>query len=93
LYRATVHNFGDQSSSGTSLSSLSNATVKVVTGGKLDVSGNTGDRIAGGTVRGLFTVPQGGAGNAWVVLEINPLTRSVKPVGTITNMSNPASAP
>jgi len=44
-------------------------------------------------VRGLFTVPQGGAGNAWVVLEINPLTRSVKPVGTITNMSNPASAP
>lgn len=93
LYRATVHNFGDQSASGTSLSNLSNATVKVVTGGTLDVSGNTGDRIAGGTTRGVFTVPQGAAGNAWVVLEINPLTRAVKPVGTITNMSNPASAP
>ncbi|MEY4679821.1 MAG: hypothetical protein RLZZ276_1470 [Pseudomonadota bacterium] len=93
LYRATVHNFGDQSASGTTLSSLSNATVKVVTGGTLDVSGNTGDRISGGTTRGVFTVPQGGAGNAWVVLEINPLTRVVKPVGTITNMPNPASAP
>lgn len=92
-YRATVHNFGDQSPSGTSLSSLSNATVKVVTGGTLDVSGNTGDRISGGIKRGVFTVPQGSAGNAWVVLEINPLTRVVKPVGTITNMSNPASAP
>lgn len=92
-YRATVHNFGDQSPSGTTLSSLSNATVKVVTGGTLDVSGNTGDRIAGGTTRGVFTVPQGQAGNAWVVLEINPLTRAVKPVGTITNMSIPASAP
>ncbi len=92
-YRATVHNFGDQSASGTTLSSLSNATVKVVTGGTLDVSGNTGDRIAGGTARGVFTVPQGQAGNAWVVLEINPLTRAVKPVGTITNMPNPASAP
>lgn len=93
LYRATVHNFGDQSPSSTSLSNLSNATVKVVTGGTLDVSGNTGDRITGGTTRGVFTVPQGIAGNAWVVMEINPLTRAVKPVGTIVNITNTSVAP
>lgn len=93
LYRATVHNFGDSAASSTSLSSQSNATVKVVTGGTLDVSGNTGDRITGGATRGVFTVPQGRAGNAWVVLEINPLTRAVKPVGTITNITNTSVAP
>jgi hypothetical protein len=89
-YRVSVFNFGDQSTTGTSLASQANAVVKVIANGRLDISGNTGHQITGGSLRGVFTPPPGQAGNTWRVLELNPVTRDVTPVNQIVNSGGSA---
>ena len=77
----------------TSLSNISNATVKVITGGTYTIgSSGNGDKIVGGTTRGTFTVPTGQTGNTWIVLEANPVTRVVTPIGQMTNITGCSSS-
>jgi len=88
LYRASVFNFGNSSPNGTSLAQLSNATVRVVVNGQLQLTG-AGGTVTGGTVAAIYRVPTTGVGNTWNVLSVDPATRVVAPVGTVNSAGIP----
>lgn len=90
-YRTSVHNFGDQSTTSTNLSTNSGVVLTFVQGGTVGSGQNGGSIVNGGTTVATLAPTPGQAGNTWVAAEVNPATGKVTPVNTITNSTNSAS--
>ena len=86
-YRASVFNFGDQSSSSTSLSSQAALVVSFIQNGFIS-RGPAGSALINGTVVTSVSPTSGQAGNTFVAFEIDPLTQTVTPISQITNSSS-----
>jgi hypothetical protein len=71
VYRVSVFNFGDQSAGSSNLSNASEAKIQIVRGGKTQSAGN-GTTIVGGKTILTTTVPNGGQGNTWTAVELDP---------------------
>ena len=89
-YRASVFNFGDQSSSSTSLSSQSALVVSFIRNGFIS-RGPRGSALINGTVVTSVSPTSGQAGNTYVAFEIDPLTQTVTPISQITNSAGSGS--
>jgi hypothetical protein len=83
-YRASVFNFGDQSSSSTSLSTQADLVVSFIQNGFIS-RGPGGSALINGTVVTSVSPTSGQAGNTFVAFEIDPVTQTVTPVSQITN--------
>ncbi|MFO0995744.1 MAG: FecR domain-containing protein [Alphaproteobacteria bacterium] len=90
-YRASVYNFGDQSTTSTNLSTNSGVVMTFVQGGTVGSGQNGGSVVNGGTAVATVTPTSGQAGNTWVAATVNPANGKVTPVNTITNSANSAS--
>ena len=71
VYRVSVFNYGDQAATSSNLSSASSAQIQIVRGGTTESVGN-GTTITGGHTLLTTSVPNGGAGNTWVAVELDP---------------------
>jgi len=87
VYRFSVFNFGNQSTTATNLSNESGAVFKFVQGGTV-VNLSQGSTVTGGTTLTTIAVPTGQAGNTWVVGEYDPATNTFRPTNTITNATS-----
>ncbi len=70
VYRISAFNYGNQSTTSTNLSDMSNAEIYIVRGGVATAQGN-GTTITGGRVIYRGKVPRGRPGNTWTAVEIN----------------------
>lgn len=92
VYRASVHNFGDQSANSTNLSSQSDVQLQLIRGGAFTPSeGDTdvGSTIIGGDVLFSGSPTSGEQGNTWQAIEIDPAANSIDFINTITNVNRP----
>jgi hypothetical protein len=87
VYRFSVFNFGNQSTTGTNLSNQSGAVFRFVQGGTV-VNLSQGSTITGGTTLATIAIPTGQAGNTWVVGEYDPATNTFRATNTITNATS-----
>jgi hypothetical protein len=94
VYRASVYNFGNSSSTSTNLSTTSGVSLQVIQGGTIvnrpAGGGGTSQIVSGGTVLMTLTPQPGLAGNTWRAVEINPATRQINNVNQIINSSSSA---
>lgn len=88
-YRAGVFNFGGGSAEvgGTALSNQANVRMRYITNGQIS-RGPGGSTIVNGTVRANVTAPAGQTGNAWIGLEINPLSGDATVINRFTNSNS-----
>ncbi|MBI3030650.1 MAG: FecR domain-containing protein [Candidatus Rokubacteria bacterium] len=97
VYRASVFNFGNQSSTSTSLSTAAEAEIKVIRGGSVVArpatgeTGGTGSIVSGGTTVATLRPTAGQAGNTWRAVEINPANGQITAVNQILNSSSSSS--
>ena len=89
-YRASVFNFGDQSSSSTSLSTQADLVVSFIQNGFIS-RGPGGSALINGTVVTSVSPTSGQAGNTFVAFEIDPVTQTVTPISQITNSAGSSS--
>lgn len=88
-YRTGVFNFGGGSAEigGTALSNQANVRMRYITNGQIS-RGPSGSTIVNGTVRANVTAPAGQTGNAWIGLEINPLSGDATVINRFTNSNS-----
>lgn len=84
VYRISAFNFGDQSTTSTNLSDMSNAEIYIVRGGVATAQGN-GTTIVGGRVIYRGKVPKGRQGNTWTAVEINAKNGRIIAPNTVGN--------
>ncbi len=86
LYRASVYNWSNPSTTSTNLSTTSGVSLSVINGGTVASTGG-GSKVNGGTVVTSLTPTAGQVGNTWVAVTIDPATGQVTATNQITNTS------
>jgi len=87
VYRISAFNFGNQSTTGTQLSTNAELRLLIVRGGAAVAVGN-GTTIQGGTVVFQGSPTPGLPGNTWVGVEIDPKTGQIRFVNRSDNSVN-----
>lgn len=91
VYRASVFNFGNQSTTSTNLSTASEVQLRVVRGGGVVSREGGGHTVNGGTTVTTLRPTAGQAGNTWKAVEINPATGQITTPNQILNSSSSSS--
>lgn len=86
-YVATVFNFSNSSSSGSSLSNSANLVVRMIKNGQIS-RGPNGSTIVNGTVLANVSAPTGQTGNSFVAITFDPNTRTATATSTFTSYSS-----
>jgi hypothetical protein len=87
-YQASVFNYGNPSTTGSTLSTTSGVSLSVINGGTVVPISGGGNTVTGGTVVTTLTPTPNQVGNTWNAVSINPANGQVTAVNQITNTTN-----